>query len=164
MNTAVIIGQPLSIDIKTVQIPEKPTQETIAGGYGWISPSILKVENLIHNPGSRHMGIWHPNKEISSDDAFETINSMTTVIKGKTFKGCPATIEELASYEVLFHKELDKTVLVALGEKVRNDSGDCVAYRGVVDSKNRHGLDDWLGVWNSSSGFLVVFEEVLETE
>lgn len=157
----VTIGTPVKIDIKPVNVADQPVQKTIGtAGYGYTNLSISKSETLIHNPGSRHMGVWHPNRSISSENADETMKSMTTVIDGEIYQGRPATIEELASYESIFYEELENTILVALGEKVLGDSRGYVACRRVGDSERELNLDRWTHDWYSYYRFLVVFEKV----
>lgn len=161
----VTIGTPIKIDINSVNVAGQPVQKTIGtAGYGYINSNILKSETLIHNPGSRHMGVWHPNRSISSENADETMKSMTTVIDGEIYQGRPATIEELASYEAMFYEKLENMILVALGEKILDDSGECVAYRYVRGSGRELGLPGWAGDWHADYRFLVVFEKISKPE
>lgn len=161
----VTIGTPIDMDIKPVIVVDQPVQKTIGtAGYGYINRNISKSETLIHNPGSRNMGVWHPNCDISSESADEAMKSMTTVIDGETYQGRPATVEELASYERKFHEELGDMILVALGEKVPVVSCECVAFRCVNDSKRKLNLYYWTGDWGAYCRFLVVFEKVSKPE
>ncbi len=161
----VIIGQPLKMDIKSVNVPDRQVQDTIvAAGYGYVNQNIKDSEVLVHKPGTLHMGIWHPNRIISSESTDEAMKSMTTVIDGETYKGRPATIEELASYEAMFHEELKNTVLVALGEKVSDGSREYVACRDVGGSGRELNLLSWTGDWPADCHFLVVFEKISKSE
>ena len=110
------------------------------------------------------MGIWHPNRSISSESADETMKSMSVEIDGETYKGRSATAEELASYEAMFHEELKDTIVVALGEKIRGGSGEFVASRNVRGSRRGLGLGHWADGWGASDRFLVVFEKVSTSE
>jgi hypothetical protein len=137
MKAHVTIGTTLEMDIVSVEVIDRPVQDTIVTAcYSYVNQNIKDRETLVHNPGTRHMAIWHPNRNISSENADEAMKSMTTVIDGETYKGRPATIEELASYEVLFHEQLKDMILVALGEKVSDGSRECVASR-LVDGSER---------------------------
>lgn len=140
-------------------IPRQPVQDTITqSGYDWVEPVIKAKEDLIRSPGTRHVAIWHPNQSIWSDTAVTQISLMTTIIDGKTHKGRPATIEELATYEKDHHKEVGDTVVVALGERIPHGSRHYAATRGVNDSKRRLYLIPWDGDWSARYRFLVVFE------
>ena len=161
----VTIGTPIDMDIKSVNVPEQPVQKTIGtAGYGYINSNISKSETLVQNPGVRFMGVWHPNRNITSESAGEAMMSMITVIDGETYFGRPATVEELASYEIMFHTELGDTILVVLGEKVSDDSYECVAYRFVNGSRRLLNLHDWAVGWGADYRFLVVFEKSSEPE
>jgi hypothetical protein len=156
MKAPVTFGHTLEMDIVSFEVADQSIQETIAAaGYGYVNESVSKSEALARSPGKRHAAVWHPNLSISSDAAERAIRSTTCTIDGKPHRGRPATIEELASYD---HEELGDTILVALGEKVRDGSDECVAYRSVYASERRLNLSGWTNVWPSRCRFLVVFE------
>lgn len=161
MKAQVTIGTTLEMDIISVKVLDRPVQETIvAADYSYVNSNVSSKGDLIHKPGTRPMAIWHPNRNISYENADKSMKSMTTVIDGETYKGRPATIEELASYEVMFHVELGDMILVALGEKVLGGSGECVACRLVHASKRKLPLHSWTFDWDAYYRFLVVFEKV----
>jgi hypothetical protein len=150
-------------EIKLVTVKDQSVQDTIsAAGYPSVVWNILQSETMIHDPGSRYMGTWSPISSISSEDADKVIKSITTVIDGQTYQARNATIEELASYQAIFNKELENETLVALTEEVVVSSSECGKYHWTrhVRSCSRWGLHFWAGDWAKTYSFLVVFEKV----
>ncbi len=159
----VTIATQIDMDIRLVSMKDRPVQETITAAYKTSVNSIIKEkDDLIHNPGSRHMGVWRPHQTITSENIEEVMKSIITIIDGKTYKGRPATIEELASYEAIFYEELKGTTLIALGERVSDSSREYVAYRGVDGPKCVLNLNDWTHGWGLYTHVLIVFEKVAE--
>lgn len=157
----VIIGSETQMLIRPVNVIDQPVQQIIKRAYtDGIKPHINKSQKLIHNPGFRHMGVWHQNQIIQSDIAENEIKSMTTLIDGEKYQGRPATIEELASYEYMFHEELKKLIILALGEKIYDEY---VGYRRVFNLSRLLNLCHWRS-YNERDGFLVVFEKIPKPE
>lgn len=133
-------------------------------GYGFVNPIIQdRTTSFIHKSGSRHVAVYRPNRFISTECAVNEMNSMVVIIENMPHKGRPATVEELVQYEVDHHQELSDISLVALGEKLKLDSGDFAAIRRVVDGECGLHLFTCVGDWIDTSCFLVVFEPC-ETE
>lgn len=86
---------------------------------------------------------------------------MSTIIDGKNYIGRSATIEELISYEHMFHNDFKTTPLIVLGERV---CGYEVTSRHIDNLKRRLDLGRWSDGWSKTARFLVVFEEVPKPE
>lgn len=154
----VIFASKIQIEIKFVNVPNQPVQKTIGTSrFAGINRNILSKQDLIHNPGSRYMGIWHPERPISTTDAHYLMTLTTTVIKGEVYQGRPATIEELVCYQAMSHEELGHTQILALGEKV----GRSVAYRSKYCILE---LYVWGVDWYTDFSVLIVFEKVLKPD
>lgn len=106
------------------------------------------IKDIKHKIGERYLKLYQPNKDISSQDLLKDIEAMTETIDGITYKGRPATIEELASYEG------DEDYIVALGEKFEKS----VAFRRVNGSSRALGLPYLALDWDARFRFLVAFD------
>jgi hypothetical protein len=166
MKTPVSIGQTqIELDINMILVEDQSIAALLErAGYDDIDADILDATNIICKPGLRHMTIWSPRRNISSEDAEKSMCAMTAIIDGKPFKGRPTTIAGLISYDVVFCKQLGDSIVVSLGEKLVIGSLNYAVYRYTCGS--RRGLDSnhWTDGWNSKCRFLVEFEEVPPAE
>lgn len=167
MKTKVSVGSngTLDMNIVSVKVLDRPVQATIvSANYGVISEDISKNETLVHKPGDRMMGVWHSNQNIVVHRAEKTIRSMTMIVEEEVYKGRPANIEELASYEEMFFETLGDISLVALGEVILiGEHNTFATYRSICNSTRVLSL---LGCALIGSHFhlLIVFEKVSEPE
>jgi hypothetical protein len=158
MSTSLDIQQ---IDTQQIIVLNQPILRSIdQAEYDYVNRYIMLAEDLIQNPGCRHMGVWSPDTDISCQEAENQMKSMTAIIEGKTFQGRPATIEELSAYEVSFADSLGNIILVALDEVIVVGRRHYSAYRNNTASKRELRLGNRADGWPKGFSFLVVFEEV----
>jgi len=161
-----IPGQPEVFDsclVNKFEIATGSDQSEIiaSAGYGYVHPNIEKA-CLVHTSGIRLMAIWHPNQILSYEEAVTGISCTTTIIRvrGRPYKARPATVLELAMYESYFHQKMGDMILVALGEKVRGGSRDCVTFRHASNSVRELLLWRWPNPWCLRVRYLIVLEAV----
>jgi hypothetical protein len=161
------------MNIETVEVPNKSVYKIINDSKIFdpvfsdkqlLSGNYFDQKLKTHSSGIRHMAIYHPGVKIYPTDADLTIRSMKVVINGQTYTGRPATVHELASYEIKFGKQLSGSCVGALGEHFSQTYG--YPYFAFRHSKKVLDIKQWEGsgceVLRSHWRFLVVFEKVPE--